>query len=384
MSRDLRTSLSCLLMAWVVLVIAAGADAGSGAQAQARWKVVYEHYEGGGGAFDTELGIDILTSERGGRPLSLVRQARGADTFYTQPAVSPDGQYVAYITWEPGRPGRGAMHVVRADGSAQRRLATGVIKDFVWSVDSSSLAFTQACGYDWEGGCRRGRIDTIRRDGTHRRLLVRPHDLGRKADIDLQDWSREGDLLYVVHDRGQEQLYAVSETSGANPTALANNREDGLGAASWSSDGRLVSSTRRCLRDGYCELVLTTRAGQFRRTLVHRGPVTGPSWSASWFAPTWIPGSQQMLVLLRHSGHRHAEQTRVVGVAGESRLFAKAHLWGVAIDQNGARVVNVAPGSPGYPSLLVIRRLDGSTLERVRLPRNFYILYEYDYDLWVG
>jgi hypothetical protein len=377
MKRNVPTLLGWLAIPLAVLLVRAGADAGSVAQQEVAWKLVYEHYDhriGEGGT-----GIDIVTSERG-RPLSLARRARSGEANYSNPALSPDGNYVAYVR---SASDVDELYVVRADGSAQRRIAAGSIHELVWSEDSSSLAFTPGCGYDFEGGCRKGRIDLARRDGTDRRVLVRPRNLARSAEIELQDWSRGGDVLYVVRNGGQERLYTVRET-GRVPAALADRREDGdLGDASWSSDGQLIAYTRRCIdlrSDTYCDVAVMTRLGGSKRTLVRRGALTGSSWGApSYDAPTWIPGSLRMLISL----WGHDAQTRLVSATtGESRRYSKLPLRNVAVSRSGGRLGAVSPFFDFEHVLM--KRLNGSTVERVRLPRQVEIASGDDHDLWVG
>ena len=190
-------------------------------------------------------------------------------------------------------------------------------------------------------------------------------------------------MLYVVRNGGQERLYTVRET-GRVPAALADRRDDGdLGDASWSSDGQLIAYTRRCIdlrSDTYCDVAVMTRLGGSKRTLVRRGALTGSSWGApSYDAPTWIPGSLRMLISL----WGHDAQTRLVSATtGESRRYSKLPLRNVAVSRSGGRLGAVSPFFDFEHVLM--KRLNGSTVERVRLPRQVEIASGDDHDLWVG
>jgi Tol biopolymer transport system component len=220
------------------------------------WRLAYEHYDsriGEGGA-----GIDIVTS-RTPRPAVLATRPRGSDEHFYDPQVSPDGTHVAYLR----AASRFELYVLRDDGTERRRLASGQFQDFLWSADSGDLAFTADCGFDFQGGCRAGHIDVVSRDGTVRRVLHRPTNLSRSAEIELQHWSRRGDLLYILRDRGRATLYRVD--ADGRSAALASSDAGGvLGEASWSRDGAWIAYMRRCITprsDTFCDIAVMNRDG---------------------------------------------------------------------------------------------------------------------------
>ena len=70
------------------------------------------------------------------------------------PVWSPDGKWIAYA-------GTG-LHVVRPDGSGDRRLAPGSIETIDWSPSSKQLAFATSSGA----------VEVVDADGTHLRRLA--------------------------------------------------------------------------------------------------------------------------------------------------------------------------------------------------------------------
>ena len=375
---DMGTGLRWVAIAFAVLAIPAGSDAASGlGQEPPTWKLVYEHYDAR--RSEGRQGIDIVTSERA-LPLALARRRKGVAESYSDPELSPNGEYVAY---RRSASGVEEFYVVRADGTAPRRLVAGrEVDELVWSADSSSLAFTTRCASDFEGGCRNARIETVHRNGTNRRVLVRPEDLSRNADIELQDWSRRGELLYLIRDRGRERLYVVGATGRVSPALVDSRAEGDIGGASWSSDGQMIAYMRRCteLRDTYCDLAVMASNGGSKRTLVRRGRAATVTYPApAYDAPTWIPGSRRLLVSL----WGNSAETRLLDAAtGASRRYSRVPWRDIAVSRDGARVATVDQPVVGVDHVL-IKRLNGSTLERTALPRQVPDFFSGDHDFWI-
>jgi len=101
----------------------------------------------------------FLSDEDGSLVLPLVRGEA--------PAWSPDGQQIAFHSWESDPPG---VHVINADGTQRKRLADG--QDPAWSSDGS-IAF------DGDGG-----IYVIDAEGRDAPRLV----LGDASDLPRPDW----------------------------------------------------------------------------------------------------------------------------------------------------------------------------------------------------
>jgi Tol biopolymer transport system component len=292
---------------------------------------------------------------------------------YSDPEISPDGSHVAYVRSS----GHEELYVIRTDGTGRRRLASGEFGNHVWSPDGTKLAFVADCGYSLEGGCRQARIDVIRRDGTERRMLLRPAKLGPEADIDLQGWSRRGELLYRVKSRGRSELYSLS--AHGKPSLLAEARsEGGLGEAAWSPNGDEIAYKRGCTQfrsETMCDLAVMARDGSRARLLWGQKE---PSGWPSYDAPTWVSDSNLLLVSLWGS---HG-QTRLLNPSkGTSRRVSKQAWRTIAVSANGGRVATIEDEIAGVDHI-VVARPDGSIQTRSALPRRA-VTYPDDPELWI-
>jgi hypothetical protein len=104
----------------------------------------------------------------------------------TQPALSPDGKRVMYLT----RPevGRREIWVAGLDGSNRTRLAGGEdLNTGFWSPDSSLVSFVE----NRDGG--KGKTYTVAPDGSGLRELALP-----AAATDSEAWASDGKALFVT------------------------------------------------------------------------------------------------------------------------------------------------------------------------------------------
>jgi Tol biopolymer transport system component len=199
---------------------------------------------------------------RTGRRVNLSRSPAGD----REPAVSPDGQTVAFVS---DRGGAEALYAVRADGSGLRRLAGPFpesaprrtqVRGPAWSPDGRQLAFMVTSAGDVftaearvvsrEGGTTRsiasGSVDAVRWSPDGRRLAVTSfgpkgsstsvHDVrGRRlwrVVGRLADWSARGDLALL---NAPEQSLAVVGEDGRVRWRTVG------GQALWSPDGRFLA-----------------------------------------------------------------------------------------------------------------------------------------------
>ncbi len=143
------------------------ATAGASAPATAR--------QGGMIVFQTATGGDIYAVAPDGT--NLRRLTNGLD-----PALSPDGQWVAFTRWNNDQNGAlGALWVIKVDGSGER-IVLGDIhqpKSPVWSPDGKQIAISQQHG---------GRVNEERKC-TSRRPPPEAYDIDVNRD-------KEGDVSY--------------------------------------------------------------------------------------------------------------------------------------------------------------------------------------------
>jgi hypothetical protein len=98
--------------------------------------------------------------------------------------------------WPTSASGREELYVSDASGRGRRLVASGKIIDHIWSADGERIAFAADCAYDFEGGCRKGHVDVVRRDGTGRRVVYRPSGLSRTALVACKDGARVGKCFF--------------------------------------------------------------------------------------------------------------------------------------------------------------------------------------------
>jgi TolB protein len=175
--------------------------------------IVYERLTGERGAFNTR--IAYVTSEPAGEPpqrFSLQVADSDGHNFKTilasqqpimSPAWSPDGQWLAYVSFEEGRP---EVFVHEVASTRRRPVATfpGINSAPAWSPDGTRLALTLSKG---------GNPDIYVLDlnsGQTRQLT-------RSIAIDTEPaWLPSGDALVFTSDRGgRPQLYRVGLDGGA-------------------------------------------------------------------------------------------------------------------------------------------------------------------------
>ena len=91
----------------------------------------------------------------GSRQRRLMRRGR-------QPLWSPDGRRLAFTRGQGG----GSVYVVNADGSGERNLTRGPVRDFAWSPDGRKIAFDSVRDGNSE-------IYVVNADGSGQRRLTR-------------------------------------------------------------------------------------------------------------------------------------------------------------------------------------------------------------------
>jgi Tol biopolymer transport system component len=191
-----------------------------------------------------------------------------------EPAVSPDGAFIAFSS---SRDGDAELYVMRADGSEQRRLTAFHRDDWgaLWSPNGGTLAFLS----NRESA---DRIYLVRPDGSGIRRLTAAADTGA-AGHDVQEsepaWSPDGERMAFVRSTraGESRIRVVEPATGRNRELSDGRGRDG--APVWSPDGKYLAFTSD--RDGDPELYLM-RADGTGVTRLTRAP------GADWL-PRWLP-----------------------------------------------------------------------------------------------
>ncbi len=155
-----------------------------------------------------------------------LRRLTHTPLFAFQPAWSPDGRQIAFVT-ECGGASRFDLCVMDADGANMRMVVPGVTPDApAWSPDGRRLTFTRVR----EGG---GTADVyvVGTDGSGERVLVQ--DAQRAA------WSPDGARIAIVSGRdGTDKIYLVNP-DGTGLQRLTDGPNDQYPA--WSPDGKRIA-----------------------------------------------------------------------------------------------------------------------------------------------
>lgn len=175
-------------------------------------------------AFDTDVDgnreIYSMAAD-GSNPVNLSNQP--ADDF--DPAWSPDGSQIAFVSnRENDTPGQ-YIYVMNADGSLLRQLTYEDGSDFPdWSHDGSALTYTS-----------NGDIYVIKADGsgTSVNLTNSPENEHHSS------WSPDGRQLLYTSGEDQNQNIYVMNPDGSNIFQITNNGQNY--EASWTIDNRIFT-----------------------------------------------------------------------------------------------------------------------------------------------
>ncbi|PQJ35914.1 hypothetical protein BSZ35_16055 [Salinibacter sp. 10B] len=198
----------------------------------------------------------------GGEPTALTSSPPAAQN----PAVSPDGDMIAYETY---RSGNHDLSVMNADGSQSRRLTKHEANDRapVWSPDGREIVFVSE---------RNGNSDlyAVTPDGSGLTPLT-THDA---ADSEPTYCPGGGPVVFTSRRDGNTNLYALNpDDRDQAPTPLTDH-EAADGSPICSPDGERVAFVSR--RDGNAEIYTVATDGT-GRTRVTEHPATDedPHWS---------------------------------------------------------------------------------------------------------
>lgn len=222
---------------------------------------------------------EVYIMNADGTQQKRLTNAKGMDT---NPALSPDGQRVAFTS---ARSGKLEIFVMNVDGTTPRQLTNFTSRGLgaaepAWSPDGKRIAFRSHFA--------RREIYLINVDGTG---LVK---LGTDdAAASVPAWSPDGRKIAYSSDRGEgkSEIY-VMNADGTNPVRLTfNDAADHRPA--WSPDGRRIAFHSN--RDGNMEIYVMNADGTNQVRLTRN--------SNEDAHPSWSPDGKRIVFHSRVLGH---------------------------------------------------------------------------------
>jgi TolB protein len=264
--------------------------------------VIYQKILGVRGAFATRIAYVAVDGEPPAQTYRLlVADADGANQQrileyrypIMSPAWSPDGQWLAYVSFES----KHSAVYVQLVRTGERRLVSaraGVNGAPVWSPDGKRLALTL--------GASSGNLDIYVLDLTTQALTKITDD----PAIDTEpEWAPDGHSLYFTSDRaGSPQIYQIGVQPGARPKRITFGGSY-CARPRISPDGTLLGMVT--LDKGNYRIAVQELASGTMRTLSHGRLDESPSFA---------PNGATLIYSERDGGHGELATVSTDGLTG--------------------------------------------------------------------
>lgn len=248
------------------------------------------------------------------------------------------------------------LHVIRDDGTGKRRLTTSRYSETqpAYSPDGKRIAFVSRRGGNED-------IYVMNADGTNVRRLT----TARAPDIQPA-WSPNGRQIVFTSQRNANFKLYVMNANGSKQRVLTQTaRWVANSSPSWSPDGRWIAFASNRLKDGNGEVFKMRPDGSrvtrltFTDTNTELSPDDGfPQWSPDGkqivFSSTRVTGQHDLWVM-SPTGKNLRRVTRTPTYDD----------WGARWSRDGTRIVFYAVPLNGTVSDVYVVNADGTNLRRI-------------------
>jgi TolB protein len=237
--------------------------------------VIYQAITGIRGAFATRIAYVAVVGEGADQRFQLViadadgyNQHLILDSRFPimSPAWSPDGQWIAYVSFENHL---SAIYVQRVLTGQRTRVSmrAGINGAPAWSPDGRQLAITLS------GDSGHPQIYALDLSDQHLTRITHAPAINTEAC-----WSPDGRFIYFTSDRaGEPQIYKIGTTPGSIPQRITFTDEYNAGPH-LSADGKLLAMVTRDDSGNYRIAVQNLVTGEFR-VLTHGRLDQSPSFA---------------------------------------------------------------------------------------------------------
>ena len=218
-----------------------------------------------------------------------------------EPVWSPDGQRIAFNTFQDGSFESVEIYVMNADGTGITRLTNNAVIDFgpIWSPDGTQIAFTSTRDGDEE-------VFIMQANGTGVRQIT--HNDGA-SDVPT-GWSPNGRQILFRSTRDGDNDFYVMNVDGSLVVQLTNDPASDEGDfAGWSPDGRRIVFSSR--RDGGDLDIFTMKPDGSGVTQITRNDFIEDD------DPVWSPDGKQIAF---HSTRTGTEEIFVMNADGSDPI----------------------------------------------------------------
>lgn len=253
------------LMMLVALVGCGGGSTGDSAGTTAQERIVYSVY--GAGLF--------LCAADGSNPTLLTHTDDPNGGYEDDPAWSPDGRKVAFVSVETGN---ADIFVINADGTGKTRLTTNTARDAgpSWSPDGTKIVF-----YSNRGGANA--IYLMNADGSNQTNI---------GEGSTPAWKPTGNTIAFTSARnGYDAVYTMG-IDGSSTTRLIQIN-NGCSYPAWNPQGTKIAFTSK-IAEGQDNLYVVNADGSGTPTRLTNYTVGGPDWGDAE-RPSWSPDGTKIV-----------------------------------------------------------------------------------------